>query len=351
MYLPAMVGREGKRLLVWLVWLAGCGARATLDAGAEDGAGGAASGGGGATTGTQGTGASGAGTTGSTGTTGTGGNPPQISVVDACTIAVSCGGDAGWGDGSVSHCVDGFARLGWSFEVPSLLSDPVLAARILACAAEAGSDCDTFRACYGGDWVSVSRCREGAYCDGALLTAAPTGPTFDCGTLGATCQDLWSGALRACCNAEPCAQSTGVECAGTVASYCGGWGEHVTFDCGESGRTCQPDLEAPCLGAGGPCDENTTKTTCAGGVATYCSGGKLAEYDCASTAYLTACADGALAYEGPCRPEYTECTVWDGGCSGGSLIACLDGQSTAISCAGLGFSGCDASGSVARCVN
>jgi hypothetical protein len=136
-----------------------------------------------------------------------------------------------------------------------------------------------------------------------------------------------------------------------VVSYCGGWGEYVEFDCGASGRTCQLDFQAPCLGAGASCEPQETKTTCAGSVATYCSGGKLAQYDCAQTVYRTACNLGGPPYEGPCEAEYTSCTVWDGdACSGETLFACVNGVSAGISCASLGFQKCDASGDVPRCV-
>ena len=347
----------GRFTVVLVLTVAGCGSRSSLQAGGgrdASGGGGAAGGPtGSAGAGAVGPGGSGAGTTGTgtTGTAGPGGGLPQISVVDACTVAVSCGREGGWGPTSVSHCVDAFSRLGWSFEAPPILPDPTLSARILACASETGSDCEAFRACYGGDWVTPYRCREGAYCDGDLLSAGPDGPVLDCGTLGATCQDLWSGAQRACCNAEPCVQVPEIACEGTVVSYCGGWGEHIVFDCGVSGRTCQTDVQAPCLGTGGPCDPFATKTTCAGSVATYCSGGKLAQYDCAQTVYRTACNQGGLAYEGACVPEHTSCSVWQGDtCAGEVVMTCLNGLSVGVSCSALGFSGCEGSGNAARCV-
>ena len=59
-----------------------------------------------------------------------------------------------------------------------------------------------------------------------------------------------------------------VSCSGTVATYCGGWGEYVTFDCGPSGRTCNPDKWDPCIGAE-PCDP-MTPTTCTKAVS-FCS--------------------------------------------------------------------------------
>ena len=335
--------------LLLLFFVAGCGSRSSLTA-AENAD--ASGGGAGGPTGSAGAGAVGQGGAGGAGTGGAGGNPPQISVLDACLIAVSCGRDAGWYQSDVGYCLDMFSRLGWSFMSPGYLPDPTLAARILACAAEAGSECEAFRACYGGDWVSLHRCREGAYCDGNSLTAGPDGPSFDCGVLGATCADLWSGAQRACCNAEPCPQSSGFECEGTVATACGGWGEHVAFDCGESGRTCQSDPEQPCLGTGQVCDVETSTVSCSGSVATYCSGGKLATLDCAATGYRTACNLGAVWYADVCTTKGMECGAWgndSGACNGTVLEACIDGELAGVDCASVGFSGCDDSGEVTRC--
>src|SRR5262245_11204871 len=137
---------------------------------------------------------------GAGGSGGSGGGSVAASIVEACVIASSCGKLAGWEYFTASVCVDAFARLSWDYDGPEGLPDPELAARLLACATSA--DCSAVRACFGGDWIDVSRCREGALCQGNSLTAS--GASFDCGTLGATCDDLWSNAIRACCNSAPC---------------------------------------------------------------------------------------------------------------------------------------------------
>src|SRR5262249_15377834 len=151
------------------------------------------------------------------------------------------------------------------------------------------ADCSAVHACFGGDWIDVSRCRDGAMCQGNSLDG--NGASFDCGTLGATCMDLWSNGIRACCNSAPCPAPNDPSCTGTVASFCGGWGERVDFDCGKSGRVCQLDPFTPCAGTGAACDP-MTPITCNGSVATYCSGGALAKLDCAAIPLRSACAAG-----------------------------------------------------------
>jgi hypothetical protein len=339
--------RRATLLLLFL--LAGCGARSvlTLDEGAASngGEGGAA--------------AAGASGPGGAGGTTTSSDPPKISVVDACVIAVSCGKDTYFDHQSVSACIGAFSQLGWSLRewhnpVPTFLPDPALAARILACADETGSDCEAFRTCYGGDWVSPFRWREEAYCDGNRLTHASGGPSFDCGALGATCQDLppLIEIPRASCNAEPCTESNGSECDGTVASFCRLTGEHVVFDCGASGRECQSAPEpGACVGTGAECDVDSSYVSCSGSVATYCSGGRLATYDCASNEHLTGCNDGVWWITPVCTAKAKSCSVWNqlDECAGAVIELCLDGERVDVDCTSLGFSGCDDSGQVTRC--
>ncbi|MBI4957841.1 MAG: hypothetical protein HY908_37900 [Myxococcales bacterium] len=315
-----------------------CGARADLPR-ARGLAQGPAGAGGVAGAGPGGAGTGGLGAAGGAG--GAGGNALDA-VVRACALATSCAGDAdGWPRFSPSVCVDAFARLGWDYQSPSSLPDPDLAARLLACATP-GTSCADFRSCWGGDWVGLSRCREGGYCVGNAITSWQGGPSFDCGAIGGTCMDLWSGALRACCNAAPCSTTTDIACTGTVATFCGGWGEHVTFDCGPSGRTCNPGTSywEPCSGTGAPCTA-TDPVTCAGAVASYCSAGRLAEQDCAGVWSATACAQGDTY--GPCRPAGVACSPLDdpGSCQGTDLEVCVDGTYRTVSCTALGFDVCD----------
>lgn len=332
---------------VSLVLLAGCGARSNLQPSESDPATGGpttTTGDGGGTTSTTST------STTTTVTTAPLPITPQ-SIIEACVIATSCGRAPDWlFDDTAATCIDGFSRLEWSYDSPPLLPDPVIADKLLACAASARGDCEAFQSCFGGDWVTLPRCREGGFCSNNIMSASTEGPSYDCGAIGATCQDLWSGAQRACCNPAPCSTSTGVECDGTVASFCGIWGENIVFDCGQSGRTCQSDPLEPCVGTLGPCAPDTT-ATCAGNTVTYCSAGRLATYDCSSTMFRTACNQGAPPYETPCRPQGAECDPWNtpGTCDGSVLRTCADGVRVDVDCAALGFSGCEAAPDIARC--
>lgn len=333
--------------LVVLVAMA-CGGRTPLGVGEPraDGAGPGGSSAGGAS-GQGGAGAQ-AGAPGTGGAGGAGGDP--MTIVEACAVAATCAAQSDFPLFTASACVDGFALLGWAYAPPSALPDPLLAVRILDCAAKAAGDCDAFRSCYGGDWVSLSRCREGGACTGSVMQGYPGGAAFDCSAIGATCQDLWSGAIRACCNAVPCEQSTSVVCDGTVATYCGGWGEHVAFDCAPTGQSCVPTSEpwlGVCKGAE-PCD-SSAPTTCAGAVATFCSNGGLATYDCAKTSFRTRCAEGD-PYE-RCVPKGDACLPMQGDlCEGDALAVCVDGVRVPVDCGALGFGGCGITQNGGRCL-
>ncbi len=260
-------------------------------------------------------------------------------VVSACVIAASCAAtEPQLGVGfSPSRCVDAFAWIGWTFAGPSAMGDPEIAARLLACAKT--SDCAAFRSCYGGSWIDVTRCREGAQCQNNALVAGK-GLTFDCGAIGATCAVLWSDALRACCNATPCDQPQPVSCKGTHASACGGWGERLDVDCAVTGRICKPGAPSyqACAGPGAPCDPQTP-VSCKGTVASYCASGSLASFDCASNGYRTACAAGSYL---PCKPAGNACdpSSYAGTCQGTALSLCVNGTTKTVSCTALGFTTC-----------
>jgi hypothetical protein len=359
-------------LCILVGWLAaGCGARSSVEAssstagtagtgatGGATAAGGATGAGATAAGGTTGAGAStGVGGTTGAGAGGAGGGPGAQTILEACAIAASCNAaPGGWPGFTASACLDSFARLGWSYENPATLTDPALAAAILKCAAQAKGDCAAFQACYGGTWVSAARCREGGQCTGNTMSLGK-GASFDCGAIGGTCMELWSNALRACCNAEPCAQVTGVECNGTAATFCGGWGERVDFDCGASGRVCQSGPQtppqAPCKGTGPDCDPAKTPTTCDGSTALYCSGGALAKQDCSTTQFRTACNQGGTPYDEPCKPAGNACDPQNepGTCDGAVLRVCQDGSLVGVDCAKVGFAKCVIDQGVARCAS
>lgn len=343
-----------------VVLLAGCGARSgVLPGEIEPAAGG---GGAGATSATAGAGGVGAGGSasggagggvvggGGAGGGGAGGGPQAQSIIEACALAVGCGESVTWPFFTTTSCIDDFGLLGWYRTPPAMLPDPTIAARLLDCAAEATGDCTTFRDCFGGDWVALSRCREGAGCTGNVIGGQAGEPSFDCGVIGGTCTELFSNALRACCNAGPCDPTGEAVCDGNVSSACGIWGEHVVFDCGVSGRTCQSDPQAVCVGSGQACSPETL-TTCSGDVATYCSGGKLATYDCGNTQFRSRCNLGGGSAEPACRPAGDSCNPgsMQDTCKGSTLVACVDGELLGIDCPSLGFAGCADSGNGARC--
>lgn len=138
-------------------------------------------------------------------------------------------------------------------------------------------------------------------------------------------------------------------CNGTVASYCGIWGEDVEFDCGASGRTCQSDPLAPCVGTGDPCAEDSA-AQCSGDVAFYCSAGRLATKDCGEIGFRTACYQDAPVYEIPCLPAGDECAAGaPESCEGAALRVCVDGSWTEVDCPSLGFVGCSDAFDGARC--
>lgn len=316
-----------------------------------------AEGGGGASSGSAGASTSGPTTaTGSSTSTTTGaGGAAGLSLPEACVVAASCNWASPGFPFTPSSCLDSITKLGWYFEAPNLLPDPVLADRLYQCATEHAGNCGLFTDCFGGDWVSLSRCREGGYCDANKIAAGTTGPRFDCGSLDAICVNLASGAQRACCNAEACDAGTPVQCNGQVATYCGLWGEHVTFDCGLSGRLCNegsPDQWIPCVGPGpGACDP-VTPIVCEGNVAVYCSGGALAKYDCSQVTYRSLCNEGASSYTAACRPKGTECDPeWElSTCDGDRIRVCVDGVFQLFDCTALGFAACEEQPDTARCV-
>lgn len=334
--------------------VAGGGGGAAFDAGTAAGSGGGSSGGSSTGGGSSGGSSTGGGSSTDGGSVDADAGVDHLeAVLEACAIATSCaepGPPSGvWYAFTPSVCVDAFGELGRP-QMP-YVSDPDVANLLVDCAHT--SDCAAFRKCYGGGWVSLSRCREGGYCPGqtTLMTGGGGQATFDCAALGTSCVDLWSNALRACCE-EPCAGGTDVACKGDVASYCGGWGERVELDCGLDGRTCQNDMSEPCVGKGAPCSAGQ-KVSCAGSVARYCSGGRLSTYDCKHSWSRTACADGAYSYA-PCRAAGTDCdpSTYVGECQGDQLMVCVDGRLRGVSCNALGFDACDLPQvGYARCVH
>lgn len=284
-----------------------------------------------------------------------GGNPLERAL-KACTITASCAmgkstvGIA-WPLFSPGACLDALGRQGWYKDGLGNTTDPALVKRLFDCATSA--DCNKVISCFGGNWISLSRCREGGTCSGnKLVTSATSVPYFDCSSIGSTCMDLYSGAQRACCNEKPCKGTNKVTCQGKKGSYCHPWGAYIAFDCGLTNRICSTDAAAFCQGTGATCSRSKTPTSCKGAMASFCSGGRLASVNCGQNPYRSKCAAGSL-YQA-CIPSGTECdpTQYIGACSGDGLKVCLDGRLEMVDCKKLGFDACDLpAGATARCIN
>ena len=346
--------------LVTSLLAASCGARSDLLEGTTADAGSA----GASSTGSGGTAGVGGGTTtgvgGTTTTTGIGGSV-VASAIETCVFASSCAAEGNSGPRfTASTCLDGIARLGWWFESPETMPNPHYTKLLLECGQKAQpGNCVDLAGCFGAStWYGLSSCREGGQCDpgspnGILSWDLPV--ELHCSEPGSTCVNLWSDALRACCNTEMCAES-GVTCDGNKASICGGWGEHVNFDCGVTGQVCVPGSQpwTPCKGSGA-CDPMTMNVACMGNTAIWCSNGGYATYDCASTTYRTVCNEGVPSTMIPCRPAEYDCDPENGPdyCTmdGTSLRVCVNGAWQTVSCTQLGFDGCHQDSDTGRCVH
>ena len=291
----------------------------------------------------------------SDGPAGDGGIPLQ-QAIKACTIAASCAeGQSGigitWPLFTPGACLDALGQLGWYRSGVGGVTDPDLVKLLLNCAVS--SDCAKVMGCMGGSWFTLSRCREGATCKGnKLVPPAKSKPSFNCSAIGAKCMDLWSGAQRACCNAQSCSGANKVTCQGTRGTFCHGWGAHLDFDCGLTGRVCSTDPLSFCKGTGGTCANGKTPTICMGKAATFCSGGRLATVDCGRNLFRNRCAAGDLYRV--CVPSGKACdpAQYLGQCAGSGLKICLDGLIVSVDCKKLGFNACDLpAGAAARCIN
>lgn len=282
-----------------------------------------------------------------------GGFPPLKQAIQACTIAASCSVGASsvgmtWPLFTPGSCLDALGQLGWYGISLSNITDSSLVALLFKCAVSA--DCGKVLGCLGGAWFNLSLCREGATCKGnKLVIGTNTSASFDCGAVGAKCQELGSGALRACCNKKPCGP-TGVTCSGTKGEYCHPWGAYFPLDCGRTGRVCNNDPSFLCRGTGGACDAAKATTACKGAVATFCSAGRWAEHDCGANPFRSRCAVGERSRV--CVPAGKQCdpAQFVGQCDGAKLKVCVDGKETLVACKDLGFTGCDLpAGAPARC--
>lgn len=273
--------------------------------------------------------------------------PRKERVAEACAFAAACSGWHMQPPVTASQCVEWFAyrdwpRGGYAGLGPSMLD------RLATCAPAA--DCKAFSSCYGGSWFGPTACREGGECSKDMLWTQQNSALFlHCDALGGVCWDLPTGAIRACCVDTICGgtQTTchpdpnGSSKTGTACML----GMAYDFDCSTMGQFCSTVPNQLCVGPGASCDPNTTKVSCTGSVAKYCvarteGGGNIANVDCASTVFHSACNAGATSYD-PCRPAGNECTAsYKGECQGKSLMVCVDGYKLAVDCEAIGFDLC-----------
>ena len=309
----------------------------SLSLGHADGAGGAP------TRSTSSTGGTTSDASGSTGSL----SEQQVSIIDACVIAASCG--EAYPFVSASKCIDGFGLLWWYAEGYAA-PNPTIAAHLLQCAGVAHGDCAAFRSCFGGNDIALS----GEYLDGTCqgqVAQQGNNLSFDCAAIGATCQSLVSTA-GAVCNHASCAGPTSVTCNGSIASHCSFGGQFLEVDCAKSGRVCAdgaPPGAWPCVGTSDACMPGGT--SCVGDTASYCAGGKLATFDCQGTLFRTACSPSSLATEAdpPCKYKADTCLPAADSCSGTSIQLCVDGDFVDVDCKALGFTGCSPTTTGAAC--
>jgi len=267
-------------------------------------------------------------------------------IVRLCALAASCGYDASVT--SPSQCVEEFAK------TASRGSDLVID-HLRGCANAMG--CGEFNACWGGDLFSLEPIVWNGGCEGNVIRLRTSGNSvyFDCGKMGASCDQPATSGNSAVCNVRPCygAGSESPSCAGTVLTTCGMWAEFVTIDCARVGLTCNADdRQAECVGSGAVCNPSSDKVTCSGSVATYCAGGAQATLDCANNPFATRCASGAPSTE-PCAAAGTECepSSYVGGCDDVGMKMCVNGYVVSVDCHALGLVSCTvpATGGYASC--
>lgn len=263
-------------------------------------------------------------------------------VARACAFVAACAAQLAH-DVRASQCVEWFAYRDWPHAGLTGLG-PSMLDRLLACAPAAS--CKAFRSCYGGSWVGPTVCREGS-CSGSMLGSYGNSALFlECDKLGATCVDLATGALRACCASKTCSGTSTTTCdpqSSTKGTECL-LGVSHDFDCAPVGKVCSESPSLLCQGAGGACDPAST-VSCKGSLAQHCMGnadgsGNLATVDCSKTVFRSACNAGGSS-DTPCRPAGSACgPSFAGACQGSGLQLCVDGQQVTVDCVGLGFDLC-----------
>ncbi|MCC6751930.1 MAG: hypothetical protein IT371_30025 [Deltaproteobacteria bacterium] len=271
------------------------------------------------------------------------------SVARACALAVSCSPNSvTWMPRTPSACVAAFARRNWYASGLRSDADPLLADRLLSCAARA-TDCKALSACFGGTLFALSRIVEGGACKGSsVVTSAGS---LDCASFGSDCVPLATGMQRAACAKTSCEAMLFTQCRGSQGMHCSA-GAAFDFDCAPSGLACVSTPSAQlCRGTGAACSE-TERPRCTGGLAEYCVGGRLATVDCGQNLLAGACDPTALGTL-PCRATGNACNAsFAGECAKDGLVVCVDGRKHTVDCRTAGFETClgpGPGGTPARC--
>jgi hypothetical protein len=228
-------------------------------------------------------------------------------------------------------------------EVTACLSDTP--AEIAACNGNGTSQCsgDVLVECSLGMPASIYDCaQDGQHCfqgaSGALCGLGTCDPT----TTPASCQgDVLVSCASIGTATEPSVVLVSTECSKergwtivTNADSCDGSGacESLYADtCGVVGGVVQ------CMGSGAACDPSTYVASCSGTVVSACTGGKVAQFDCASLGPFTC----QGSYYPSCGNAGTECQELDAEtCQDGLITYCLWGTKQTMDCKTYGFSGC-----------
>jgi hypothetical protein len=246
----------------------------------------------------------------------------------------------------------------------SLLSDPDdrAEAEIISCYGSATS-CDELAACGGTPTAAqVAPCGgAGEMCSGSTLVFCP-GPqglppdgqptAIDCAKAGFICGSDGEGSA---CGSALCEDtSTKPRCDGDSLVTCvspGGVLQAQTCKgqiAGCQGNSCQTfvadtcgvvDGVAQCVGTGDACDPTSFPSKCNGTYIVTCTGGRVAAFDCASTALTPMCAERQPGFPG-CVAG-TACQDTDPeSCSEGVISFCFFGAKTTLQCTDYGFKGC-----------
>lgn len=280
-------------------------------------------------------------------------------LADLCVLYNTCVADYN----KVGICISDMTNMvlgtRWEFGLYTSL-EPGLAAALVHrdCVLDSQGDCDRVLACLGGGEI-IPGCDGESYCDGETLHTCMGIADFDYGTeLVLDC----SAVGLECAGWGPrnfCAERSGYQGSDYRVSCKGGFAlvEHAGvrsgMNCEWLGSRCNPGTYsegAPlsyCIGTGAACEQGESQG-CDGDHFVTCVGGKLARTDCTlrgDTCGTNPDGNQSCIHPGDCDPYWPP----EETCEAGMVGFCGAEGWEEVSCAGLGYSGCEA-GEGARCV-